>query len=233
MAGNKMEFEPEEQQVIELLAKLKNGGGTYPKKLLASRRQVFLSQMASVGVGLGIGEGIKAASKAPKAGTLAHISGISASSVVETVLILAIVAQASVIAYAYRDKLIDLVRTISSSALIVPTEISIPVTVSSPTEVIASDTPSVINTSTPTASASSTVTTTPAIAVTDNNGSETVVPGSTPAPGVTPQPTNGNNGNHYGQTPRPTQEKTSPKATQGTGGGNGGGNGNNNGGKKP
>ncbi|MFT3895010.1 MAG: hypothetical protein QM730_25575 [Anaerolineales bacterium] len=229
-----MEFEPEEQQIVELLTKLKDRGGGYPKKLLASRRQMFLSQMASVGMGLGIGEGIKAAGKAPKGGALSHISGISASSVVETVLVIAIVAQASVIAYAYRDKLIDLINTMSSSALAVPTDISIPVLKSSPTEIIASDTPTVTSTETPTASPSSTETTIPAVTPTDNNnGSGSDTTGSTPAPGVTPQPTNGNNGNHYGQTPRPTQEKTSPQATQSTGGGSNGGNGNGNGGKKP
>lgn len=209
-----MEFEPEEQQIVELLTKLKEHGGTYPKKLLASRRQFFLSQMASVGMGLGIGEGLKAAGKASKGGVLSHISGISASSIVETVLVLAIVAQASVIAYVYRDKLIDLINTISSSALAVPTDITIPVTGSSPTNSIVSDTPTATSTEISTASPSSTATPLPPISV-NNNGSDATHVNST-SPAVTPSPTKDNPGNHYGQTPKPekTKEKNVPKPTK-------------------
>src|SRR5512140_2007413 len=98
MVGNNMEIEPKEQQIVELLSKLKNQGGTYPKKLLAARREFFLSQVASVGLGLGIGAGLKTVTKSSKGGSLFHLPlpSLSASSLIETVLVIAIVAQASV-----------------------------------------------------------------------------------------------------------------------------------------
>jgi len=211
-----MEFEPEEQQIVELLARLKNQGGAYPKKLLASRRQVFLTQMASVGLGLGIGTGIKAAAKSSKGGTLFHVPAISASSVVETVLVLVIVVQASVIAYRYRDRVTDLVNALSSSSI--PTEVSFPGTGSSPTDIVASNTPTVIATESPTASPSSTVTTLPSTSESDNGNGTSSSSNTTPAV-TTPQPTHDDNGNHYGQTPKPPQQKNDPKPTKDAGNG--------------
>jgi len=219
-----MEFETEDQQIIDLLTRLKNQGGVYPRKLLVPRRQVFLSQMASVGLGLGIGAGIKMAAKSSKGGTLFHFPALSASSLVETLLVLAIVVQASAIAYRYRDKITDFVNTLSSSYI--PTEVSIPVTGSSPTDIVVSDTPTVMTTETPSASPSSTVTTLPSTSESDNGNdtSNNNSSASSTAPAATPRPTNDNNGNHYGQTPRPPQEKSDPKPTRNTGGGNGNGN---------
>jgi hypothetical protein len=212
-----MKLEPKEQQIVELLTKLKDQGGTYPKKMLASRRQVFLSQMASVGLGLGIGTGIKTIAKSSKGGGLFHLSSLSASSIVETILVIVIVAQGSIITYNYRDKIADYINTLSTSS--VPTPVSIPVTVSPQPEVTVSNTPTTTATETPTASPSSTVT----IVATDTTVSSGTGSGGNTVQNTavtdTPQPTNDNPGNHYGQTPRPTQQKTDPKPTQGTGGG--------------
>lgn len=102
-----MELNPEDQQIIDLLSKLKAHGGAYPKDMLKSRREVFLSQMASVGAGLGIGAGLKTVTKTTKTANL--FSTFSASSLIETLLVVVIVAQASIIAYNYRDKIFDLV----------------------------------------------------------------------------------------------------------------------------
>lgn len=214
-----MDFDPEEQEIIDLLTKLRNQGGTYPKKLLTNRRQVFLGQMASVGMGLGVGERIKPPASPPKTGMFPHLSGLSASSLIETILILAIVVQASVVAYAYRDKLVDIINTLSASSPSIPTDDYIPVTGASPTETAAFDTPTSTISETPTASPSSTMTPLPPTSMDNHsinpNNNDT-------SPGVTPRPTNGNNGNHYGQTPKPerTKENNAPKATKDTGNGN-------------
>lgn len=213
-----MEFEPEDQEIVDLLIKIKNRDGKYPRKLLESRRQVFLSQMASVGLGLGLGTGLKQATKSSKGWNLAHLPAMSASTVVETLLVLVIVVQASIVAYNYRDTIADFVKSLSST----PTAVSIPVTGASQEDGIVSDTPTVIatdtSTPTPTTSPSSTVTTGPSQPGFDNGANSTADPAVTQAP-----PTNTNNGNHFGQTPKPTQQKKEVKPTQDTGNGNGNG----------
>lgn len=223
-----MDFEPEEQQIVELLTRLKNQqDGAYPKKLLASRRQVFLGQMASIGAGLGIGAKLKTAAKSSKAGSVSHLSSFSVSSLVETLLVVAIVAQAGVIAYTYRDRIVDFVNSLSG--ITTPTADSIPVTGSSVPEVVVSDTPIVtvtpIETPTTTVTVISSNTTSSDITSNGDIQNTTVV--------ETPQPANNNPGNHFGQTPKPTQEKNNTNPSSDSGGsGGGGGNGNGNG-KKP
>jgi len=206
-----MEFEPEEQEIVDLLTKLRNDGGNYPRKLLASRRQAYLSQIASIGAGIGIGAGIKTVAKASKAGTTAHASGISASSLIETVLVGAIVVQASIVAYNYRDNIAEFFKSVSS----IPTAVSIPVTGSSLPEIDASESPTL--TLPPTNTPSVTATTVPPLS--GSEGGDTAAQDTTVT--ETPKP-NDNNGNHFGQTPRPTRENknVSPTKTKKTGNGN-------------
>jgi hypothetical protein len=215
-----MEFEPEDQEIVNLLTRLKNRGGTYPKRLFSSRRQVFLRQMASIGLGLGIGAGIKTVAKSSRGGSLFHLPSISATSVLETILLLAIATQAGIIVYSYRDKIADYVNSLSVQSA--PTAILIPVTGSSSTNVVNSSTPTPTMTVTAsvTPSPSNTATNLPSSTSVDEEGSSTT--SSDTVPGVTPQPTNnndnngnnGDNGNHYGQTPGPPQPKEEPKPTK-------------------
>lgn len=219
-----MDFEPEEQQIIDLLTKLKNQqNGVYPKNLLGSRRKIFLSQMASIGAGLGIGAGLKAATKS-KLGSVLQLSNISASSLVETLLVVAIVAQASVIAYTYRDRIIDFVSSLSAPAT--PTALIMPATDTITPEATASDTPVVTETGTETATPvtpTGTVTSLSTAPASDSTPNNTAV-------ASTPVPPTGNPGNHFGQTPKPTNDTGSGGGGGGTGNGNGTGTGT---GKKP
>lgn len=208
-----MEFEPEDQQIIELLTKIRNKGETYPRKLLANRRQVFLQQMANVGMGLGIGEGIKTVAKAPKSSSFIHLPAFSMSSLMEILLVFAILTQAMIIAYSYRDRIANIFHW--GSPPIALTDVLIPVTGSSiPGTITVSETPIVLATDTPTPSPSTTVTSTmtiePPLSVINENGAAGN-PSVTQAP-----PTNDNNGNHFGQTPKPerTKENASPKPTK-------------------
>ena len=208
-----MEFEPEDQQIIELISKIRNKGGTYPRKLLANRRQVFLQQMANVGMGLGIGEGIKTVAKAPKSSGFIHLPALSMSSLMEIILVFAILTQATIIAYSYRNQIANIFHL--GSPPIAVTNVLIPVTGSSTSApVVVSDTPTVQATQTPTPSPSMTISVTttnePPLSVINESGAAGN-PSVTKAP-----PTQDNNGNHYGQTPKPerTKENATPKPTK-------------------
>lgn len=218
-----METEPEEQQIVDLLTKLKNRGGSYPKKLLESRRQVYLSQIASIGAGIGIGAGLKTVTKVSKAGSSVHLPAISATSLIESVLVVAIVVQAGIVAYNYRDNIVDIFKSFSS----LPTDVSIPVTGSSVPDVVPSDTPvATIETPTVTETPSVTVTVEPTDTTEASSSSSESGNGNTTLQDTTvtetPQP-HDDNGNHFGQTPKPpkpTQEKNVPKPTKANNTGN-------------
>ena len=199
-----MELNPDDKKVIDLLSKLKNTNGGYPSDILAARRQAYLKQVANVGLGIGVGAGIKNAAKNGNGvGAVATIT----SKILETTLIAAIAIEAGAVAYIYRDKIVDLIRTYTGSSnnaqesgssntgLIEPT-VSPPATVTTPSATAA--TPSVTVT---TPSSTVTVTAgTPSPNVAGNNNSSGVSVNATPKPGD-------NNGNHYGQTPKPERTK--------------------------
>jgi hypothetical protein len=193
-----MEFEPHDQDIITLLTKLKDVQGGYPENLFAARRQSYLKRMMEIELGMSGGNAIrntrgnpKHPSTSPPAGTL-----------LEVALIVAIVTEASVMAYFYRDKLADFVQTLTAGARaaeatpapILPTSSAVQGITSSPaltsTAVAASPT-----------GITGTPTSTPMPALVDDNSSST-----TPGVGSTPDP-NGNNGHHYGQTPKPQRTK--------------------------
>jgi len=211
-----MDIEPEDQQVVELLNRLKTQGGTYPQKMLASRRRAFLSQMASIGAGFGIGTGIHAATRTSKTGSIFHALSVSASSLVETVLVVAIVVQAGFIAFTYRDRIIEILNSLSAPG--VPTAVSIPVIGSTLPEVITSGTPVVEEslTLTPTDTPTTTVTVVTATSAGNSDQGTDAV--------ETPQPANDDPGNHYGQTPKPEQTKKTNESSD-VGGDSGGNNG--------
>ena len=198
-----MEFSSSDKQVIDLLSKLKNTGGTYPAAIMASRREAYMKQMANIGLGIGIGTRIK---NVAKSGTGAGAVATVTSKILETALIAAIVIEAGAAAYLYRDKIASLISKYtgssntqesgSSSAGLVEPKISPSATVTTPSATAA--TPSVTVT---TPSGTVTVTTgTPSPNVADNNNSSSVGVNTTPKPG-------NNNGNHYGQTPNPERTK--------------------------
>jgi hypothetical protein len=211
---NKMELSPSDKRVVDLLSKLKNSNGAYPPDILAARREAYLKQMASVGLGMGAGAVFKNAVKG--AGNSAGAATIT-SKILEIALIAAITIEAGTAAYFYRDKIADLVKkyTGSSNVQVVappPDDTStlsaglVQITVSpSATMLTPSGTPS------------------PEIAVNNDNNN-----GSGSSVNATPSPDN--NGNQYGLTPKPvrTKDNNTDGGSNDNGGNSNGGNGNNN-----
>ena len=192
-----MEFEKKDQDVVSLLTKLKNTGGGYPSQLLASRRQNYLMQVANIGLGLGIGGGHKIITKSGKS---AAGSPPVAGTLIETALVVAIVAQAGAAAYIYRDKLKEMIQSFSSSPRV--EEVASPPVVTSPLPQIPITAPE---------SETPVISETPMDTPTTGTPAPNLVGESNQADGnnqiaSTPDP-NGNNGNHYGQTPKPDRTK--------------------------
>ena len=195
-----MEFDPKEQVVIDLLAKLKNADVGYPQKLMASRRQSYLNQMANIGLGIGIGAGIKNIAKSGK-GTAGHLPS-SAGTLLETIILAAIVIEASVATFIYRDKISDIFQSSSSGPSV--EQVSPPVIESPLPEIVISATPSMVATTSPIPTPTPTISSTalPSIINSNDNEVDEQKVGSPP----TPRPKK-NNGNHFGQTPRPPRDK--------------------------
>jgi hypothetical protein len=214
------EFDPKDEKVVELLAKLKNANSPYPSAMLESRRQSFMSQMAGMGVGAAFKNAVKNGNGTGGASTTTGL-------LLEATLIVAIVAESIVLAYIYRDRLVDVFKGTSTTPAIqevtslpvitssLPTldpTLEIPeVSISAIPEVSISEIPTEIATHMPPG------TPTPAVAesLNTNNSEAATLTGSTP----NPNGNNGNNGNHYGQTPKP--ERTKEKDADNPGNGNG------------
>lgn len=204
--NHRMEFDPEDQKVVELLAKLKNKNGGYPPDMLESRRQSYLNHMAGLGLGAGFGTVLK---NAIKNGNGAGFSPPTAGTLLEVVLVVAIIAEAGTLAYFYRDKVADFFQSISTAPK--TQEVAPPPVIQSPIpELEISEVPiSAISTGTITEMPTSTPV--PVLVLTEdptiNNSGGANLTSSTP----NPSGNNGNNGNHYGQTPKPERTKENNK----------------------
>ena len=182
-----MEFDPQDRKVVELLTKLKGTNEGYPSDMLAARRQAYLNNMARAGLGTGT-----ALKQTLKNGNATGAAPISASTLLEVALVVAMVAEASALAYFYRDKIVGVFQSTSTKSNV--QEIASPPAITSPfPKLEISEVPSsAIPTSTPV----------PGITddLTSNNNDTATLTGPTPD-------LNGNNGNHYGQTPKPERTK--------------------------
>jgi hypothetical protein len=195
-----MEFDPQDKDIIDLLTRLKNFASDYSEPMRVARRHSFIKQMTEVGLGMGTTSGLKNAKPSgvsPLTGTL-----------LETALILAIVVEASAMAYFYREQLSDFFQTITTNS---KTEEATPPSTLPTSPEVQSVSPSSAATSAFTSATSVPVITElitePAILMVTPTG--TSIPGSTlegNQTGSTPDP-KGNNGNHYGQTPKPERTK--------------------------
>jgi hypothetical protein len=191
-----MGFDTQDKEIVRLLTKLKDTAGKYPPDLFAARRQGYLKQMGQIGLGIGVGGGIKNAVKSGKA----PVFSSATSTVLESALVVAIIAESGTVAYFYRDKLADLFKMITNEARIqqvtpppVHTELGIQGVTPSPA--LTATFPSVTLSVSPTGTE---LTGTPVPGVVEDNN--TISGDSTTAP-------TGNNGNHYGQTPKPQRTK--------------------------
>lgn len=233
-----MGLDPRDQEVIGQLRKFRDADKEYPPELLAARRHLFLKRLGEMSLGIGVGGSIQQTLKTSKTPSISPIT----SKLLETVLVVAIIAEAGTVAYFYRDKLSEALKTFAASAEI--QEIISPPVIASPTSPFTT----AINTASPepTLTPESIHTSVRVLSIV-SQAPGTITPTQTPAPGLgdssnsvnptaiqsnsTPNP-NGNNGNHYGQTPKPerTKENNGNGSGNGNGGGseNGGGNGNGN-----
>ena len=191
-----MGFDPQDKEIVRLLTKLKDTDGKYPPDLFAARRQGYLRQMGEIGLGIGVGVGTKNAVKSGKAPAFSSAT----STLLESALVVAIVAEAGTVAYFYRDKLAELFQTITKEARgqeVTPPPIHTELEIQgvTPSPAVTATLPSVTLSVSPTGTE---LTSTPVPGVAEENN--TISGNSTPAPG-------GNNGNHYGQTPKPQRTK--------------------------
>jgi hypothetical protein len=222
-----MEFDPQDQKIVELLTKLKGANGEYPSEMLESRRQTYLNQMAGLGLGAGLETMLK---NAAKNGNGAGFTPPTAGPLLEVALVVAIIVEAGTLAFFYRDRVVDFFKSTSTtpatqevtsppvstfsfptmevSISAIPTESLAEIAASPATEEVTS--PSISTFSFPTESLAGIVasTATPGAPGDLNTnspagGATQVSTNSTPNPNVN----NGNNGNHYGQTPKPERTK--------------------------
>jgi hypothetical protein len=187
-----MGFDAQDKEIVRLLTKLKDADGKYPQELLAARRQNYLRQMGEVGLGIGTSLALKNGVKGEKSLSLSPAT----SKILESALVVAIVAETGTLAYFYRDKWAELFQTITKEAGIQevtppPAHTEMVIQGVTPAPAVTSMLPSVTVSVSPTEIE---LTSTPILSVLEDNNSTSA--NSTPAP-------NGNNGNHYGQTPKP------------------------------
>lgn len=214
-----MDYDPKEIEVINLLEKLKQANVAYPREMLALRRQGYIKQVTEIIAGAGLAIGLKNTIKSgggsagsPAAGTL-----------IETLLVVAIIAEAAAVTYFYRDQLTDFFKTFSNEPRV--EEVSQPpVMPSLVAEIESTPTPSLVptGTGTPTSTPSAEFALEPTRQGEESSSQSVSTPGpslSTPGsggnsgsqPGMTPQPANtresGNSGNQYGLTPKPDRTR--------------------------
>lgn len=212
-----MGFDPEDQEIIRLLTKIKDAEGEYPEHMLVTRRRSYLKRMEEISLGIPADMGAKDPVKPSAAST-------ATSTLVETVLVIAIIAEASTVAYFYRDQLADFFRRTAgeprvqevTSPSVVPTSFEIQgITPSSAVNLATSPSATIWSPATPAGNVVvPTGTPVPGTipGVVNNNGITTTSTGEVNLLNATPGPNdssgnNGNNGNHYGQTPKPERTK--------------------------
>lgn len=214
-----MGIDPTNTDVFQLLEKLKEANGTYPQELLALRRQGYLKQVAAVSGGAGLAMALKNTAKAAKGATLPP----AASSVLEGILVVAIIAEAGAVTYFYRDKIADVFRSITGSPKV--EEVANPPVAASPipgleialTPVV-TITATVTPISTPSPLLAEQATQNGTSQENQSNQSNPTAPtqGVNPAVSTPAVNDNTNNGNHYGNTPIPERTKEPGNDTSST-----------------
>ena len=186
-----MGINSKDDEIIKLLTKLKNANEGYPLDMMETRRQGYLKHMAEMGLKAGTHADIQ---QTVRNGTAASVP-LATSRLLEAALVVAIVAEASVVAYLYRDKLADVFQSVSTTPQVQE--------VTAAPEII-SGVPSLESTGVPTWTATPTITSTPSL-VSSNTSSGAAEDNNTTGNQVnsTPDPRRNNNGNHFGQTPKP------------------------------
>ena len=179
--------------------------------MIKSRREIYLKQVAAMAVLAGSGGNGSTTSGSGQAASLGTaLGGMTMTRILETALIIALVVEAGIATYIYRDRIADF---INSTLFPNVEQIGSPPGGSS-SELLSGEQ---AYTSTPAGTASVTVSETPSPAIsfptvsgngdgTNNDGGETgeIQITSTPTPNVNP-------GLHLGQTKQPTQDSGEDK----------------------
>jgi hypothetical protein len=187
-----------DDEVINLLTHLKSAESAYPADMMALRRQAYQSQIAALGIGMGAAGALGQTLKSGGRGfTLPPIAG----TIIESILIVAIVAESAAAAYVNRDKIIDLFRTISQQSTGEEIEEVGDLSVESvvPTvELVLTSTAQLTETATPVGTPSPELLLAPDVTADSGGNSEQII--------ATLRVTD-NNGNQYGLTPKPGRTK--------------------------
>lgn len=197
-----------DKDVFRVLERIKNSEGNYPQDLIESRRGAFTKQAAALALLInsgvtganssGTSQSASTVSSTASGGTTSGITGTSSmGKILETALVVALVAEAGVAAYAYREKIADFFNSIFRPKV----------------EQMINPTTNSTNLNTNNGSDSDSPTVTPTVIVTETP----LPPGYThpvqadnttsgnPQAASTAEP-DGDNGKHLGQTKQPTQE---------------------------
>jgi hypothetical protein len=219
-----------DKDVLQLFTSLKSAESTYPQDMIQSRRDAFAKQAAAMaalikagGNGAGSTGTSQAAASTGSGSTTAIAGGISIGSLLETVLVIAIVAEAGVAAYVYREKIAEFINSTFDPKV---EQTANPNNNSSP-DLIATDDAAPEITESPEATTTVVITETPippefvspipALNQENNNNIDSQVVTSTPNPNNDNNNDKNNNGLHLGQTKQPTKEAKptkEPKATK-------------------
>jgi hypothetical protein len=204
-----MQFDPEDQEIIRLLTKIKEAEGAYPEHMLVARRRSYLKRMVEISLGIPPEPVIDKAAKEVKPSQISPAT----STLVETALVVAIIAEASTVAYFYRDQLADFFRRTSveprvqevTPPPVVPTALEIQEIAPSPALSVTAPSAATWSPPTPTGiTVTPTGTPLPGVIPGVVDTINTVTPGEANLLNATPGP---NDGNHYGQTPKPERTK--------------------------
>ena len=195
-----------DQDVLNLLTNLKSAESSYPSEMIESRRDVYMKQAAAMAVLAGAGgNGASAAgnaqmSAASSASTSTASGGLTISGLLETALVVAIVVEAGIVTYIYRDRISDFIKSTLSPRVEQTANppdgslIGVPAVASETTTAEETVTVTVTSMETPTPPDLS------APAGDNNSNSDSEVQ-------ATPDPTD-NPGLHLGQTKQPTKDSS-------------------------
>jgi len=199
-----------DKDVLQLFASLKSAESNYPQGMIESRRNTFAKQAAAMAILAKAGGSGGAASTttgqaaSTASSSAAGVGGASMGTILETALVITIVVEAGVAAYAYRDKIAQFIKSTFDPKV---EQIASPPDNSSSDLITIEEEATNTLEETPTGIVTETETPVPPEFVApgsdnndDNNNSGDVQVASTPAP------TDDSNGLHLGQTKQPTKE---------------------------
>jgi hypothetical protein len=182
----------QEPEIERFFSILKLSETAYPRDLLEARRREFVRRAEEINQRLGVSPAFKNLLKSDPGKSSLSLGGI-----IETVLVLAIVGEAGAAAYYYREKIADVIRFGEPTMVMVEVSLT-PEIASSLFE------PAPAEEATFTVTPWLTSTPSPTVAPTEaSNGSSGE---SLSQPNVTPA-LKDDNGNHFGQTPKPERTK--------------------------